>query len=143
MADKGKKIKTIIKLNLPAGGATPAPPVGSALGQHGVPIMDFVKAYNDKTADKKGDIIPVVITVYEDRSFDFITKLPPMSTLIKKELGLEKGAHKPSREVAGTLTDAQVTKIAESKMDDLNANDIEMAKNIVKGTARSMGIKIS
>lgn len=136
-----KKIKTIIKLNLPAGVATPAPPVGPALGQHGLPIMEFIKAYNEKTADKKGTIIPAVITVYEDRTFTFITKLPPVSTLIKKAMGIEKGSSKPGKESAGTLTKDMAKKIAEEKMEDLNANDIDAATKIVQGTARSMGIK--
>lgn len=137
-----KKIKTLIKLALKAGEATPAPPVGPALGQHGLPIMDFVRAYNDKTKDQKGQVIPVVITVYEDRTFSFITKLPPVAELIKKELKLEKGSHKPSRETAGTLTKDQARKIGEMKMPDLNANDPEAASKIVQGTARSMGIKV-
>ncbi|OGG07768.1 50S ribosomal protein L11 [Candidatus Gottesmanbacteria bacterium RIFCSPHIGHO2_01_FULL_42_12] len=137
-----KKIKTIIKLNLQAGAATPAPPVGPALGQHGLPIMDFVKAYNDKTADKKGQVIPAVITVYEDRTFTFITKLPPVSELIKKSLGLTAGSKKPGREPIGTITQEQARKIAETKMEDLNANgDVEAATKIVLGTARSMGLK--
>ena len=136
-----KKIKTVLKLNLPAGAATPAPPVGPALGQHGLPIMDFVRAYIEKTADKKGQIIPAVITVYEDRTFSFITKLPPVSELIKKELKLEKGSGKASRESVGTLTEAQARKIAQEKLEDLNTNDVEAATKIVQGTARSMGIK--
>lgn len=139
-----KKVKTIIKLNLPAGEATPAPPVGPVLGQHGLPIMDFVKAYNEKTADKKGQVIPVVITVYEDRTFSFITKLPPVSELIKKELKLEKGSGETGRESVGSLTPAQVEKIAKAKLADLNCNDnLEAAKKIVEGTARSMGVKVS
>lgn len=138
-----KKVKTVIKLNLPAGEATPAPPVGPALGQHGLPIMDFVRAYNEKTAGQKGQVIPAVITVYEDRTFSFITKLPPVSELIKKELKLEKGAKKAGREEVGKLTKEQVKKIAETKMADLNANDnIEAAEKIVQGTARSMGVKV-
>jgi large subunit ribosomal protein L11 len=138
-----KKVKTIIKLNLPAGEATPAPPVGPALGQHGLPIMDFVKAYNEQTADKKGQIIPVVITVYEDRTFSFITKLPPVSEMIKKELKIEKGSGQAGRKEAGVLTEQQVEKIAKEKLADLNCgDDLTAAKNIVKGTARSMGIKI-
>ncbi len=138
-----KKIKVIIKLNLPAGEATPAPPVGPALGQHGLNIMDFVKAYNEKTADKKGQVIPAVITVYEDRTFAFITKLPPAAELIKKELKIEKGSQKAGRESAGVLTKDQVRKIAELKMQDLNANgDIDAAMKVVAGTARSMGIKV-
>ena len=137
-----KKVKVILKLNLPAGEATPAPPVGPALGQHGVPIMDFVKQYNDKTKDQKGNIIPAVITVYEDRSFTFITKLPPVSAMIKKELGLAIAAKTPGKEVAGTLTADQVRQIAAAKMPDLNTDSLDAAINIVTGTARSMGIKV-
>lgn len=135
-----KKVKTIIKLNLPAGEATPAPPVGPALGQHGLPIMDFVRAYNEKTAKQKGTIIPAVVTVYEDRTFAFITKLPPVATLIKKKLNIEKGSQTPSKASAGKLTNIQVEEIAKEKMPDLNANDLAAAVKIVKGTARSMGI---
>jgi large subunit ribosomal protein L11 len=138
-----KKIKTYIKLNLEAGKATAAQPVGPALGQHGLPIMDFVKAYNEKTSALAGNIIPVVITVYEDRTFSFVTKLPPVSAMIKKILGLAKGGQKAGRETAGTLTDAQVTQIATDKLADLNTPDVDAAKKIVMGTARSMGIKIS
>ncbi|KKU37675.1 MAG: 50S ribosomal protein L11 [Candidatus Amesbacteria bacterium GW2011_GWA1_46_35] len=123
-----KKVKVILKLNLPAGEATPAPPVGPALGQHGVPIMEFVKQYNDKTKDQKGNIIPAVITVYEDRSFTFITKLPPVSAMM---------------EIAGTLTADQVRQIAEAKLKDLNTNSLDAAINTVSGTARSMGIKVA
>lgn len=137
-----KKIKTIIKLNLPAGEATPAPPVGPALGQHGLPIMDFVKAYNEKTAELKGNIIPAVITVYEDRTFSFITKLPPVADMIKKKLQIEKGSSQTGREEAGVLTRDQVRQIAEDKLKDLNTDDIEGAMRIVEGTARSMGIKV-
>lgn len=137
-----KKIKTLIKLNVPAGAATPAPPVGPALGQHGLPIMDFVKAFNDRTADQKGNILPVVITVYEDRTFSFITKKPPVAEMIKKEMRIEKGSGKPSKESAGTLTWDQCRKIAEAKMEDLNANDIEAGAKIVAGQARSMGIQV-
>ena len=137
-----KKIKTIIKLNLPAGEATPAPPVGPALGSHGLPIMDFVKAYNKKTAQMKGNIIPVVITVYEDRTFSFITKLPPVAEMIKKLLKLEKGAGKTGQEVVGKLTKGEVEQIAKEKMKDLNTTTIEAAVKIVMGTARSMGVKI-
>lgn len=138
-----KKVKTIIKLNLPAGEATPAPPIGPALGQHGLPIMEFVKAYNEQTADKKGQIIPVVITVFEDRTFSFITKLPPVSEMIKKAIQLEKGSGLPGREQAGVLNKAQVEKIAQEKIKDLNCGeDLAAAKNIVEGTARSMGIKV-
>jgi len=137
-----KKIKTIIKLNLPAGEATPAPPVGPALGQHGLPIMDFVRAYNEKTASLKGNIIPAVITVYEDRTFSFITKLPPVSAMIKKMLNLPKGSGKTGRETIGTLTKEQVEQIAKEKMADMNTQDLEAAKRIVEGTAKSMGVKI-
>ena len=137
-----KKVKTIIKLNLPAGEATPAPPVGPALGQHGLPIMDFVKAYNEKTAKQKGQTIPAVITVYEDRTFSFITKLPPAATLILKELKLEKGSGLAGKEEIGKLTKAQVEKIARQKLADLNTTELEAAKKIVEGTARSMGVKV-
>ena len=137
-----KKVKTIIKVNLKAGEATPAPPLGPALGQHGVAIMDFVKAYNEKTLEMKGQVVPAVITVYEDRSFEFEIKKAPVSEMIKKELGIEKGSGKTPREIAGTLTKSQVEKIAKEKMDDLNTQDLEAAKKIVSGTARSMGIKI-
>lgn len=137
-----KKVKTIIKLNLPAGEATPAPPVGPALGQHGLPIMDFVKAYNEKTAKQKGQTIPAVITVYEDRTFSFITKLPPVATLILKELKLEKGSGKTGTEEVGSLNKAMVEKIAKEKMADLNTIELEAAKKIVEGTARSMGVRI-
>ena len=137
-----KKIKTIIKLNLPAGEATPAPPVGPALGQHGLAIMEFVKAYNEKTAGMKGQVIPAVITVFEDRTFSFITKLAPISEMIKKKLSLTKGSGKAGREEAGKLTSNQIEEIAQEKMKDLNTEDLEAAKKIVEGTARSMGIKI-
>jgi len=137
-----KKIKVVLKLNLPAGEATPAPPVGPALGQHGIPIMEFVKQYNDKTKDQKGNIIPAVITVFEDRSFTFITKLPPVSALIKKALGLKEASKKPGRESAGNITKEQVKEIAEKKLGDLNTESIEAAIRSVSGTARSMGIKV-
>ncbi|MBI2431144.1 MAG: 50S ribosomal protein L11 [Candidatus Levybacteria bacterium] len=137
-----KKIKTLIKLNIPGGTATPAPPVGPALGQHGLPIMEFVKAFNDKTADMKGTIIPVVITVYVDRTFSFITKKPPVAEMIKKAIGKEKGSQKPGKEQAGILTVSQAEEIAKAKMDDLNTTDVEQAAKIVAGTARSMGIKV-
>jgi large subunit ribosomal protein L11 len=136
-----KKIKTTIKLNLPAGEATPAPPVGPALGQHGLPIMDFVRAYNEKTAGLKGSIIPAVITVYEDRTFSFITKLAPVAALIKKALNLPKGSVKPGREEAGVINKQQIEEIAKQKLADLNTQDLEAAKKIIEGTARSMGIK--
>jgi len=137
-----KKVKTILKLNLPAGEATPAPPVGPALGQHGLPIMDFVKSYNEKTAALKGNIILVVITVYEDRTFSFITKLPPVSAMIKKTLHLERGSQKTGTEQVGILTKDLIEQIAKEKMKDLNTEDLEMAKRIVAGTARSMGVKV-
>lgn len=137
-----KKIKTLIKLNIQAGAATPAPPVGPALGQHGLPIMEFVKAFNDKTANQKGTILPAVITVYEDRTFSFIVKKPPVAEMIKKAINREKGSQKPGKESAGTLTKTQAQEIGIAKMDDLNTTDIEAAAKIVAGTARSMGIKV-
>ncbi len=137
-----KKVKTVIKLNLAAGEATPAPPVGPALGQHGLAIMEFVKAYNDRTAKLKGQVIPAVITVFEDRTFTFITKLPPVSAMIKKILNLEKGGGKAGRESAGKLSKAQVEQIAKEKLADLNTDNVEAAKKIVSGTARSMGIQV-
>lgn len=137
-----KKILTTIKVNLPAGEASPAPPLGPALGQHGVAIMDFVKAYNEKTSDKKGQIIPAIITIYEDRSFDFETRLPPVSELIKKKLGIEKGAKTTPRDDVGTLNKTQVEEIAKEKIDDLNTDDLDSAKRIVEGTAKSMGVTI-
>ena len=137
-----KKVKTIIKLTIPAGAATPAPPVGPALGQHGLPIMEFVKAFNEKTADQKGSVVPVVITVYEDRTFSFITKKPPVAEMIKKAILKEKGSQKPGREKAGTLTLAQAQEIAKAKMDDLNTDNVEQAAKIVMGTARSMGVEV-
>jgi large subunit ribosomal protein L11 len=138
-----KKIKTFIKLNIPAGEATPAPPVGPALGQHGLPIMEFVKAYNDKTQDKKGNILPVVITVFEDRTFSFITKEPPVAEMIKKTLNLEKGSGTAMKQPVGTLTQAQVKQIAEAKLPDLNTKNVEAAMKVVEGTAKSMGVKVS
>jgi large subunit ribosomal protein L11 len=137
-----KKVKTLIKLNLAAGEATPAPPVGPALGQHGIPIMEFIKEYNARTADQKGQIIPVVITLYEDRSFTFITKLPPLAEMIKKKAGIQKGSGTPNSQKVGRLTKAQVEEIAKDKMPDLNAHEIEPAMRIVEGTARSMGVDI-
>lgn len=137
-----KKIKVVIKLNLKAGEATPAPPVGPALGQHGVPIMDFIKEYNDRTKDQKGQIIPAVITVYEDNSFTFVTKLPPVAELIKKKLGIEKGSGKSGREIVARLTKKQVEEIASEKIKDFNTEDINQAIKIVAGTARSMGIEV-
>ncbi len=137
-----KKVKTLIKLNIPAGEATPGQPIGPALGQHGLPIMDFVKAFNEKTADQKGDVLPVVITAYEDRTFSFITKKPPVAESIKKALGLEKGSGVPQRDKVGKITKDQVKKIAENKMEDLNAKTVEAAMNIVAGTAKSMGVDV-
>lgn len=137
-----KKIKVVLKLNLKAGEATPAPPVGTALGQHGVAIMDFVKAYNDRTKDMKGQVAPAVITIYEDRTLDFVIKKAPVSEMIKKALSLEKGSGATPREIVGTLTKVQVTEIAKEKMDDLNALDLAGAEKIVAGTARSMGVKV-
>ena len=137
-----KKVKTVVKINLKAAEATPAPPVGTALGQHGVAIMDFVKQYNDRTKDLKGQVVPAVITIYEDRSFEFIIKKAPVADMIKKTLGIEKGSGKTPRESAGTLTRDQVRKIAEDKLDDLNTKDVDQAMKIVEGTARSMGVKI-
>ena len=137
-----KKIKTIVKLQIEGGRATPAPPVGPALGQHGIPIMEFVKQYNDKTKDQKGNIIPAVITVFEDRSFTFVTKLPPVSAMIKKTLGLKLASQKPGREPAGTLSQDQVKDIASQKLGDLNTDSLDSAIRTVTGTARSMGIKV-
>ncbi len=138
----GKKVKTIVKINLQAGTATPAPPVGTALGQHGVSIMDFVKQYNDKTASMKGNVVPAVITIYEDRTFTFEIKMAPVSEMIKKELGIAKGASAVGREVVANITQAQLEKIAKEKMPDLNTTDIEAAKKIIAGQARSMGVKV-
>jgi len=137
-----KPIKTKIKLQIPAGKASPAPPIGPALGQHGLPIQDFCNQFNERTKDKMGDITPVEITVYEDRTFDFITKTPPASELIKKTIRLAKGSKEPHKNKVGELTDDQLTQIAEQKMPDLNANDVAAAKKIVAGTARSMGVTI-
>src|ERR1700750_747206 len=137
-----KKVLTIIKLQIPGGQANPAPPVGPALGQHGVNIMEFCKAFNAQTAQENGRIIPVEITVYEDRSFTFITKTPPAGVLIKEALNLESGSGEPNRHKVGTLTRDQLRQIAETKMPDLNANDVEAAMRIVAGTARSMGVEV-
>ena len=137
-----KKIVGLIKLQIPAGQANPSPPVGPALGQHGVNIMEFCKAFNAKTQDKAGLIIPVVITVYVDRSFTFITKTPPAAVLLKKAAGLEKASGEPNRNKVGKVTEAQVKEIAEAKMVDLNANDVEAAMEMIKGTARSMGLVV-
>ena len=138
-----KKVTGMIKLQLPAGKATPAPPGGPALGQHGVNIMGFCKEFNAKTANQAGLIIPVVITVYQDRSFSFILKTPPAAVLIKKELGLESGSGVPNRTKVGSLTKEQVRKIAELKMPDLNAASIETAMSMIEGTAKSMGVTIT
>lgn len=137
-----KKIKTIIKLQISAGKATPAPPVGPALGQHGLNIGDFVNKFNEATKNKGTDIIPVEITVYEDRTFDFKLKTPPASDLLRKAAGIEKGSGSPLKNKVGKITKAKVREIAEKKMEDLNANDIEGAMKIIEGTARSMGITI-
>jgi large subunit ribosomal protein L11 len=140
---KTKKIKAIIKLAIPAGAANPAPPLGPALGQNGLPIMDFCKEFNARTADQKGDIIPVVITAFEDRSFTFITKTPLSAKLILKEAALKKGSGVPNKDKVGSLTRAQVEKIAKIKMPDLNTNDLEQACKVIEGTARSMGVTIN
>lgn len=137
-----KKIGAVVKLQLPAGKATPGPPVGSSLGPHGINIAAFTKEFNDKTADKAGLIIPVVITIYQDRSFSFILKTPPVPVLIKKALGIESGSGKPNKTKVGKLTKAQVKEIAELKMPDLNAGSIESAMSMVAGTARSMGVTV-
>jgi large subunit ribosomal protein L11 len=141
-AAMAKKVLTLIKLQIPAGAANPAPPVGPALGQHGVNIMEFCKAFNSRTQQDAGTIIPVEITVYEDRSFDFITKTPPAAVLIREALGIEKGSGEPNREKVGTLCAAQCREIAERKMPDLNANDLDAASKIIAGTARSMGVLV-
>jgi len=137
-----KKIDRTIKLQIPAGQANPSPPVGPALGQAGVNIMEFCKAFNSKTQDKMGFKIPVVITVYADRTFTFVTKTPPASELIRKAAGVDKGSQVPNRDKVGTISEKQVEEIANTKIVDLNANDIEAAKQIIKGTARSMGILV-
>ncbi len=137
-----KRVRAVLTLQLEAGKASPAPPVGPALGQHGVGIMEFVKSYNERTASNAGELIPAQITVYEDRSFTFELKTPPASDLIRRAAGLEKGASEPRREVAGSITSDQVRTIAEQKMQDLNANDIDAAMKMVAGTARSMGVEV-
>ena len=137
-----KKVTGFVKLQIPGGAATPAPPVGPALGSKGVNIMQFCQAFNAQTAEQKGTIIPVEITVYEDKSFTFVTKTPPAAVLIKEALGIQSGSGIPQLKFVGTLTDEQLTKIAETKMPDLNANDLDAAKEIVAGTARSMGVRI-
>ena len=137
-----KKVMAVVKLQIPAGKATPAPPVGTALGPHGVNIMQFTKEFNAKTADQAGMIIPVVLTVYQDRSFSFITKTPPVPVLIKKALGIDLASGEPNKEKVGKLTKGQVQEIAEIKMPDLNAADIDSAMSMVAGTARSMGVEV-
>jgi large subunit ribosomal protein L11 len=137
-----KKVAALVKIQIEAGQATPAPPVGTALGPHGINIMDFCKAYNAETESQRGTIVPVEITIFEDRSFSFVTKTPPASTLVKKAAGLEKGSSAPRREPAGSITRAQVQEIAELKMRDLNAIDLEGAMLQIEGTARSMGIEV-
>jgi large subunit ribosomal protein L11 len=139
---KGKKVKAMVKLNIPAGKATPAPPVGPALGQHGVPLMDFCKEFNARTANMGDDLIPVVLTVFEDRTFKFITKTPITAALIKKALKKEKGSSVPNKDKIGTLSRAQVEEIAKAKMPDLNTKDLEEAIKVIEGTARSMGVKV-
>ena len=142
MAPPNKRVAAVVTIHIQAGQASPAPPVGTALGPHGVAIMDFCKEYNSKTEDKRGQIIPAVINIYEDRSFDFILKTPPTSFLIRQALGIEKGASEVGREEVGALTDAQLAEIAKVKIPDLNTDDLEMAKLQVAGTARSMGVAV-
>jgi large subunit ribosomal protein L11 len=137
-----KKVLTLIKLHIPGGQANPAPPVGPALGQHGVNIMEFCKAFNAQTADQNGRIIPVEISVFEDRSFTFITKTPPAAVLIKEALRIEQGSGEPNRNKVGRLSQAQVRQIAETKMPDLNARDVDQAMKVIAGTARSMGVEV-
>ena len=137
-----KKVAAIVKIQIPAGQATPAPPVGTALGPHGVAIMDFCKAYNAQTESQRGTIVPVEITVFEDRTFTFILKTPPTPVLLRQAAGLEKGSETPGKALAGSVTDAQVEEIAKTKMPDLNANDLDAAKKQVAGTARSMGLTV-
>ena len=138
-----KKVLTVIKLQAPAGQASPAPPVGPALGQHGVNIMEFVKAFNAQTASQQGTVVPVEITVFEDRSFTFITKSPPAAVLIKKTLNLDKGSSEPNRTKVAKITQAQLREIAQTKFEDLNANDLDQAAKIIAGTARSMGVEVA
>ena len=138
-----KKIAAIVKIQIPAGAATPAPPVGTALGPHGVAIMDFCKAYNAATEAQKGTIVPVEITIFEDRTFTFVTKTPPTAVLIREAVGIEKGSQTPGKAVAATISQAQLEEIAKVKLPDLNANDLEAAKLQVAGTARSMGINVT
>lgn len=138
-----KKVKTILKLNIKAGEANPAPPIGPALGQHGVNIMEFCKQYNEATKDKKGQMIPAMVTIYEDRTFDFVLKKPPVSEYIKKYLNIEKGSKEPGKAMVGKLTLKQIEGIAKEKIDDLNTDSLERAMEIVKGSAKSMGVEIT
>ena len=142
MPPKKKRVSALIKLQINAGQATPAPPIGPALGQHGVNIMEFCKAYNAQTESQRGNVIPVEITVYEDRSFTFVTKTPPAAELIKKAAGVAKGSGEPHKTKVGRLTGAQVREIAQQKLEDLNADDLDQASKIIAGTARSMGITV-
>ncbi|HKF74764.1 MAG TPA: 50S ribosomal protein L11 [Candidatus Dormibacteraeota bacterium] len=137
-----KKIRTVLKIELQAGKATPAPPVGTALGPHGVNIMEFTRAYNERTAQQAGDVVPAEITIFEDRSFTFVLKTPPTVHLLKKAAGIEKGSLKPRREKAGSVTRAQVREIAEAKAKDLNSYDLEHSMRMIEGTARSMGLEV-
>ena len=137
-----KKVTAVVKIQIPAGKATPAPPVGTALGPHGVPIMEFCKQYNAATESQAGTIVPVEITVFEDRSFTFVLKTPPAAVLLRQRAGIEKGSSTPGKETAGTVTEAHIAEVAAIKMPDLNANDLEAAKQQVRGTARSMGLEI-
>src|SRR4051794_24147880 len=137
-----KKVAAIVKIQIPAGAATPAPPVGTALGPHGVAIMDFCKMYNAQTENQRGTIVPVEISIFEDRSFTFVLKTPPTPVLLRQAAGLDKGSQTPGKAVAGSVTEAQVAEIAQVKMPDLNANDLEAAKQQVRGTARSMGLTV-
>ncbi len=140
---KKKKVLAVAKMQIPAGQATPAPPVGTALGPHGVAIMDFVRQYNEKTASQQGTVVPVVVTIYDDRTFDFVLKSPPAANLLRQAANVDKGSAEPNRTKVGTVTPEQVRKIAEAKMADLNATDIEAATKIIEGTARSMGITVA
>lgn len=137
-----KEVKAIVKLNIPAGKATPAPPVGPALGQHGIPLMEFCKSYNERTKDMGDVVVPAVITIYKDRSFDFVIKTPPASELIKKTLGIEKGSSEPHRQKVGKISKQQIRDIAERKLPDLNTQDVEKAAKIIAGTARQMGVEV-
>ena len=137
-----KKVTAVVKIQIPAGKATPAPPVGTALGPHGVAIMDFVKAYNAATESQVGTVVPVEITIFEDRSFTFVLKTPPTPVLLRQAVGIDKGSNAPGKATVGTVTEAQITDVAKIKLPDLNANDLEAAKQQVRGTARSMGLKV-